>query len=776
MNFLKDLRARLLLLVLAAVIPAFIVVGHTAIKQREQAIITAEHDALGWVRLATLEQSRLVVGTRQLLLSLSKLPEVRRATLRQGLGECARTLADVRRPHPYYANFGVATADGNFVCSAVPLPGRINVADRPYFRRTVESREFGIGDYQIGRVVHRSTLNFGHAILDRLGKVQGVVFAAMELAWLNQLIVQEDLPTGAELLVLDSKGVVLARWPDSDKWLGKSIEQSPLATTILTRDGQGTAELPGPDGVVRLYAFAPLHNNPQGKVYVGVGFPKALALAAANETLIRNVTVLLIAAVIALILAWIVGDVMVLRPVRRISHTLARAAEHPAPVQVAATGPAEIATMAGAFNRLMALLEERDQRLHNHQQLLESEVERRTHEANQAREMAEEANRKKSKFLAGASHDLRQPLHAIGILVGALRERIKFSDVRVLVDKIETSVEALDDLFNALLDISKLDAHVVVPRSIDFRIEAILHNVDLHYRPAAEQKGLAFRIMRTRALVHSDPVLLDRIVRNLVANAVQYTSQGKIVIGCRRRGTMLEIQVGDTGGGIPDDKHQEIFGEFVQLGDNGRDRSKGLGLGLSIVQRLAELMGHSIDIRSIVDRGSMFSVRVPMAKDASVHLDVDRTDPAAATLAGTFIIVIDDEDGVVFGMHALLTALGCRVIGARSGDDAIRQLNEHERSPDLIVCDYRINNRDNGIEVIRKIRQTQALPIPAVIITGSHAPEDLDALMASGYPVIHKPISDKRLCAALSAILTQHTACAEPVSFREDEINKSEIS
>ncbi|MCR4345697.1 MAG: EAL domain-containing protein [Sulfuricaulis sp.] len=309
-HFTTGLRTRLMLLVLLAVIPAFGLMGYTAISQRQQAAVNAERDAMNLARLAAQEQNQLIAATHQLLFMLSQLPAVKQPTTATA---CSRILAELRNPYPYYTNFGVATPDGRVFCSALPMARPVNINDRSYFRRAVRSRGFGIGDYQVGRITGISAINFGYPVFDAGGNIKAVVFAALNLSWLNKLITGIELPTDSTLTVVDSRGTILARLPEPDKWVGKSMRASPLVSVILANQREGTAEEPGLDGVTRLYAFAPLHNSPAGNVYVSIGIPKAVAFAAANRDFARNLALLLLVATLALVAAWVGSNIFVLR-------------------------------------------------------------------------------------------------------------------------------------------------------------------------------------------------------------------------------------------------------------------------------------------------------------------------------------------------------------------------------------------------------------------------------------------------------------------------------
>lgn len=348
------LRARLLLLVLFAVIPAFGLIGYTAITQYRQAALDAEREALNLVRLAGRQQDQLIAATRQLLISLAQFPAVRQ----RGSGahsHCHQLLAEMLKAYNYYTNFGVATPDGRVVCSALPLVRPMNIADRSYFQRSLHLRDFSVGDYQIGRISGISAINFGYPVRDAGGNIQAVVFAALNLSWLNYLIADIDLPAGSTVTVVDGRGTILARHPEPEKWAGKSMRGSQLIDAILERQDEGTAHLKGLDGVDRLYAFAPLH---AGNGRVAVGIPKAVAFAPAKEHFIRNLALLFLVATLALIAAWIGSDVFVLRRI----YALAAAARRLAKGDLSARsglphGTEELGRLAQDFDDMASALQ-----------------------------------------------------------------------------------------------------------------------------------------------------------------------------------------------------------------------------------------------------------------------------------------------------------------------------------------------------------------------------------------------------------------------------------
>jgi signal transduction histidine kinase/CheY-like chemotaxis protein len=366
------------------------------------------------------------------------------------------------------------------------------------------------------------------------------------------------------------------------------------------------------------------------------------------------------------------------------------------------------------------------------------------------KEAAEEAARAKSRFLAAASHDLRQPVHALSLLVGALRGYRLDGEPGRLLDRIDASVDAMNGLFNALLDISRLDAGIVEPNIQPFRVQTLLDRIHRDYSADAGVKGVSLRVHPCSAIVSSDPVLLERILRNLVSNAVRYTASGRIVVGCRR-GKQLTIQVCDTGPGIAAQHQERIFEEFFQLENPERDRSKGLGLGLAIVRRLAPLLDHRITLSSTLNKGSVFNVTVPLTSDSPLEPTAQRPDEERE--ASSLILVIDDEAAILEGMRSLLSSWGHTVVCARSGEEMLREIQSGPCQADLIICDYRLQGEESGPQVIRRLRSVLDQDTPALLITGDTAPDRLHEARRSGFVVLHKPVANGRLRAAVSNLI-----------------------
>ncbi len=373
------------------------------------------------------------------------------------------------------------------------------------------------------------------------------------------------------------------------------------------------------------------------------------------------------------------------------------------------------------------------------------------------KESAELANVAKSKFLAAASHDLRQPLHALSLLSSALCDRIKYPEVKHIVDKIMLAVSALEKLFNALLDISKLDSGVLKPNLTSFRLEDIFEKIENDYRPEADRKGLKFIVEScSDVVVYSDDILLERVVRNFVSNALRYTDTGTVKLFCEPTSNKVLIVITDTGIGIHIESLQTIFDEYVQIGNPERDREKGLGLGLAIVARISQLLDHHIGVKSTEGSGSSFSIEVPLGRKQDIprpELDVTRT--PGMELSQLKVLIIDDERSNLDALDALLRGWKCEVISAESGEEACEKIQAQNVNPDCILTDYRLRNNKTGLDAIRSISEVTGRVVPAVLITGDVAIKKLHEEGADAYHLMHKPVQPARLRALLKHIHQQ---------------------
>lgn len=349
---------------------------------------------------------------------------------------------------------------------------------------------------------------------------------------------------------------------------------------------------------------------------------------------------------------------------------------------------------------------------------------------------AENASRAKTRFLASASHDLRQPIHALSLFGGALAKRPLDKQSREIADHMDIALQSLASRLDSLLDISKLDAGIVQANKAPFNLRLMVERLQDEFMPAARNKDLKVWLdCPSDAYVNTDEILLERIVRNLLANAIKYTETGRIELSVVNRDDNIELKIIDSGRGIPFEEQEHVFEEFYQLNNPERDHTKGLGLGLAIVKRLADLLGVSLSMDSMIGSGTSFTLGLPQSQvvpiasqaPAKLHLSWD-------TLCA---LVIDDEQEVGLGMKALLESMGCKVLLADGTLDALRQAKAER--PDIVLADFRLRGEDNGILTIRSIREIYR-DIPAILISGDTAPERLREAENASIPLLHKPV------------------------------------
>ncbi len=374
-----------------------------------------------------------------------------------------------------------------------------------------------------------------------------------------------------------------------------------------------------------------------------------------------------------------------------------------------------------------------------------------TAELRARKDEAERANLAKSRFLAAASHDLRQPLHALGLFLSELSQQPLDAYSRQITERITASTEAMEGLLDSLLDISRLDAGVLTPERSVFDMHAKLEHIVAGQSGAASARGLALRLHCPPCWALSDPLLFERIVANLLSNAIRYTPQGRVLVACRRRGDRLRVEVRDSGLGIAADDQQVIFQEFVQLGNAERARDKGLGLGLAIVRRLADLLGHRLALRSAPGRGSVFAVELPAAAPP-LPAQGEREALALGHFGDLRVAIADDDELVLGALASLLASWGCEVTAAATADALLDALSG--AAPDILISDLRLGGTLDGLALIAAVRALPGLgALPAVVISGDTAPESLARVQAAGVQLLHKPVRPARLRALMHRLL-----------------------
>ena len=579
----------------------------------------------------------------------------------------------------------------------------------------------------------------------------GAIIANVNLTFIWDVVSQIKVGKSGDAYVVDDKARLIAH-PDISQVLRK-IDMSRFAQVQMARaaesNGMPDQPLDGVDlhGRQVLSAYAKV--APTGWL-VFTELPNNEAYAPLYTSALRSGALVLVALALAILAGFLLARRMVI-PIRALQTGAQRIGGGDLAQRISINTGDELEALGGQFNRMA-------ERLQESYATLEQKVEERTLQL-------ELANKAKSRFLATATHDLRQPLHALGLFVAQLTGRTNAAERKRLVGGIEAALSGMNELFNALLDISKLDAGVVNPKWSDFPASHVLRRIESTFAGWAREKNLALRIVPSEAWLCSDSVMLERIVSNLVQNAIRYTPSGTVLVGCRRRGDRLRIEVWDTGPGIPPDQRQNIFSEFYRLERSERDHSGGLGLGLAMVDRLCRLLDHPIELKSVPGKGSCFAVAVPMVAPAE-HVVAPQIAGTPRAIAATdkLVVVIDDDPLVLDGMGSLIRSWGCGVVTGDCETAVLAGLARCGAAPDAIISDYRLRNGKTGIEAIARLREAVATPIPAFLMSGD---TDLDVVRQaeeSGLPLLHKPVEPAALRTMLADTLKRPAIATNDVA------------
>lgn len=620
----------------------------------------------------------------------------------------------------------------------------------------------------------------------------GTVVATVDLRLLDELVARLHVGRGGRAYIVDADDVLIAH-PQATEALRKR-DLGSFATVRQARASdlarEGTHEIVDAVDLQGrpVIATAAAVEGPRWLVIVEQ--PRAEALRPALATLSR--TVLLVALGAALALAagiWFARRMAApIVALRRATGRVARG-DLGSPID-ATTGDDEIAALAHDFNLMT-------ERLQASYAQLEGKVAERTAELSAARDVlqsqsielellndrlrgqvddlalrreeAERANAAKTRFLATASHDLRQPMHSIGLLVGVLRDRLGDAGQRALAEKVEASVSTMESLFESLLDISKLDAGGVRPQVEAIDAGALFARLAQTWAPLAREKGLALRVRGAppghAPLLRSDPILLERSLGNLLSNAIRYTREGGVLLACRPcregpvAGATCLLQVWDTGPGIEPAYRDAVFDEFFRIDDARGGAAQGLGLGLSIVQRSAQILGHPLRLRSRVGRGSVFELAVPaMPRHDLAALPTGLGTDTAAALAGCFVVVVENDTVNRESLAELLRQCGCHVLDAVSCEEVLQRSREHLRAPDLVVTDYQLDADGDGLDVVERLRAHHEDALPALLVTANTDGALVARAAALGVRVIHKPVGAARLLRAVCEAIVGATA------------------
>lgn len=397
-------------------------------------------------------------------------------------------------------------------------------------------------------------------------------------------------------------------------------------------------------------------------------------------------------------------------------------------------------------------VDERTSELQLSNQYLQEEISRREQielALREARDAAEEANRSKDRYLAAASHDLLQPLNAARLLMSTLRERELPPTEKHLLERAHMALEGAEDLLVDLLDIARLDQAAITPSFAAYRIDELFNSLASEFEPVAQEAGLQLNVFQTSLCVFTDSHLITRILRNFLSNACRYTESGRILLGVRRRGQNVRLEVWDTGVGVALEQQEKIFLEFNQLANNHSNGRKGVGLGLAIVERIASILDAQVDLWSREGFGSCFSVEVPITA-APVQQSIASLPSATIvnTLRGQRILVVDNEPDILHSMAALLTQWECEVVLAADYSGSIKALNGV--APDLVIVDLHLDNGATGLRVVEQLRACFSDNLPAVLITADYTDQEQTLRKKLGIPMLNKPVRPGKLRAVMS--------------------------
>ena len=425
----------------------------------------------------------------------------------------------------------------------------------------------------------------------------------------------------------------------------------------------------------------------------------------------------------------------------------------------------------GSLRALAEGVNEMAERLENAHASMARRIDEATAELRARKDEAERANLAKSRFLAAASHDLRQPLHAMGLFLESLQRSPLNDHQRTVLKHAHAASGAAAEMLTTLLDYSRLEAGVVKVRPDAFAVQPLLTALEQEFGVQADTAGLVYRTRETSAAAYADRSLVGLVMHNFISNALRYTARGGVLIACRTRGKRLALEVWDTGPGIPRSQWDNIFKEFHQLGNPERDRRKGLGLGLAIVQRLAREMKTSVEVLSRPGRGSVFRLWLDRWQGALEDDTAQAYD--ARSMVGLKVLAIDDDEGVRMGMQSLLQSWGCLCITAESGAQALEYLDD--LTPDLIITDFRLRNEETGKQALQALRAYMGTPVPAIIMTGDTSPQRLRDAQSTSALLLHKPVSTGQLRTAIVHLITHTDAAAttQPAPLESDVVTAS---
>ncbi len=733
---LKSLRSRLMLLVALAITPIAVMTVLGGIREREAAIRVSQENLQRLTSLAAANEAQSLERARQILVDLVSVPDLLGPAPR-----CNALLADVLDRNEGYVNFGLIRLDGEVTCSAVPMLHPVNLGDRRHFRRAIAERRFIAGDYVFGRVIRKHTINLTYPVTDRAGKVVAVVFSAMDLVGLDAYVNDVNLPPGSVLATADAGGLVIARRPDPERWFGRQIAPALLAG--MRDPAHRPLVLVGDDGVERLHAFARVGAPTLSEYAVTIGVPLETVTAGARQAQMMSLLGLAATTLLALLAAWLAGDILIVQRVRKLMHTARRIATGELEARSGiAYGREEIGRLAEALDEMAATLQAKE--------AARSQAERELRAADQ----------RKDEFLAMLAHELRNPLAPIS--TGAHLLKLLHSDNAQITQTcaiIARQVEHMTSLVDDLLDVSRVTRGLVSLSTQVLDLRQVINDAAEQIRPmiTARRHKVVLDLPDSPAGVRGDHKRLVQVVANLLGNAAKYTPEGgHIRLQLRAQGEQdFVIEVVDDGIGMEPGLVERVFELFTQA-ERTPDRAQGgLGLGLALVRSLVELHGGSVAAASAgLGQGSTFTVRLPRnSEQAEMPIDVAIRE-AALVSSPLRVLVVDDNLDAAHTLHLYLAAAGHRVEIAYNGHDALELAQVF--APQVCLLDIGLPDMD-GNALARRLRALPATEKAMLVAaTGYGRQQDRDAAREAGFDYyMVKPVNTVQLGELLAQAASQ---------------------
>jgi signal transduction histidine kinase/ActR/RegA family two-component response regulator len=721
-----------MLLVALAITPLAVMTVLSGVREREHAIKASEENLRRLTGMAAANEAQSIEGARQILVDLASVPDLLGDT-----AKCTSLLSDVLDRNEGFVNFGLIQLNGDVTCSAVPLLHPVNLGDRSHFKRAISERRFIAGDYVFGRVIKKHTINLTYPVIDRSGKVLAVVFAAMDLEGLDTFINDINLPAGSLLATVDARGTIISRRPDPERYFGTRLPAATLAA--LTGAGQRAVTVRGEDGVERLHTVARVGAPTLSDYTVTIGIPTETILSAARRDQIMSLLGLAATTLLAMLAAWLVGDVLIVQRVRKLMGTAERIAAGDLEARTGIDyGSEEIGNLAQALDRMAAALQKKET----------------------ARSLAERelraADQRKDEFLAMLAHELRNPLAPIS--TGAHLLKMLHSDNAQITQTcaiIVRQVDHMTSLVDDLLDVSRVTRGLVTLSTQVLDLKRVIDDAAEQVRPliAARRHRVVLDVPPTPAHAKGDHKRLVQICANLLGNATKYTPEGgTIKLKLEADGSDWVLSVEDDGIGMEAGLVERVFDLFTQA-ERTPDRSQGgLGLGLALVKSLVELHGGSVGAYSAgLGKGSVFTVRLPRFTQevAPAPLALDAT--AGIAVAPLRLLLVDDNVDAVHTLQLFLRSNGHQVDVAYTAGDALELAQV--LMPEVCLLDIGLPDFD-GNELARRLRQQpQTAGSTLIAMTGYGRQQDRDAAMEAGFDhYLVKPVNTAQLSDILAAV------------------------